>query len=397
MKAIRTILACMRKADQTFNLINHGDKIVVGLSGGKDSVALLYCLNLYQKFSHTNFIVQPVYLDLGFPNSNSEPLKQFCHSLGYDLHIENCQDVYKILTIQQEKQHLNHLPCSICSKMKKAAINKVANNIKFNKVAFAHHVDDAIETLFMNMIYGGRFATFSPKMILQRANITFIRPFIKVHEKDIIRLIKEENLPVFASGCPADKTTSRQDIKNILNNFKKKYPTSEDNFLNALTNYHQLDLWSDEIYYQVNQKGLTIKPVVTSIDKYHELKIRQKVFEKEQSVSFLKEYVDDQELISESFLICFKNKIIGCVRYINQNRQIIIQRLAILKPYRHKGYGYQVMMFLNDFLKSKYTPATITIHAQYYLKDFYLKLGYNIQGKSFYEAKIKHITMVKNI
>ena len=109
MKAIRTILACMRKADQTFNLINHGDKIVVGLSGGKDSVALLYCLNLYQKFSHTNFIVQPVYLDLGFPNSNSEPLKQFCHSLGYDLHIENCQDVYKILTIQQEKQHLHRL------------------------------------------------------------------------------------------------------------------------------------------------------------------------------------------------------------------------------------------------------------------------------------------------
>ena len=213
MKSIRTVLACIRKADNTYNLIEHGDKIVIGLSGGKDSVVLTYCLNLYKKFSHTDFIIQPVTLDLGFPGFNPKPLEEFCESIGLTLKVVNAQEVYRILKIQQEKQGLKHLPCSICSRMKKAAINKVANELGFNKVAFAHHFDDAIETLLMNEIHGSRIATFSPKMHLENADIIFIRPLILAHEEEIRKLIKEENLPVLDSKCPADKHTTREDIK----------------------------------------------------------------------------------------------------------------------------------------------------------------------------------------
>lgn len=150
MKAIRTVLACIRKADNKYNLINHGDRIVVGLSGGKDSVALLYTLHLYQKFSHTDFVVQPVTLDLGFDGFDASKMQEFCQSLGYNLIVSDSREVYPILKAHQGDE--KHLPCSICSRMKKAAINKVANDLGFNKVAFAHHADDAIETLFMNEI-----------------------------------------------------------------------------------------------------------------------------------------------------------------------------------------------------------------------------------------------------
>ena len=217
MKAIRQVLAALRKADQTYNLINHGDKIVIGLSGGKDSVVLTYVLSLYQKFSHTDFTIQPVTLDLGFDGFNADGLKEFCHSLNLELHVENAREVYPILLKQKELQKLNHLPCSICSRMKKASINKVANDLGYNKVAFAHHADDAIETLIMNEIYGGRIATFSPKMHLENANIDFIRPFLLVHEKDIKQFIKEENIFVMGSSCPADKNTTREDVKVLLN------------------------------------------------------------------------------------------------------------------------------------------------------------------------------------
>ena len=247
MKAIRTLLACIRKADQTYNLINHGDKIVVGLSGGKDSLALLYCLNLYRKFSHTEFELQPVTLDLGFPGFNPKPLEEFCESLGLKLIVNDSKEVYQILSIQKEKQGLKHLPCSICSRMKKAAINKVANELHYNKVAFAHHADDAIETLFMNEIYGSRIATFSPKMHLENANIDFIRPFLLVHEKDIKQFIKEENIHVIGSSCPADKNTTREDIKNLLNEIYKQFPKAKENFLSMISNYKQEDLWGNEI------------------------------------------------------------------------------------------------------------------------------------------------------
>ena len=393
MKSIRIILACLRNADQTYNLINHGDKIIVGLSGGKDSVLLLYALSLYQKFSHKDFIVQPVTLDLGFEGSNFDGLKEYCKSLGFDLIVSDAREVYPILKANQGEA--NHLPCSICSRMKKAAINKVANELHFNKVAFAHHGDDAVETLFMNEFHGGRIATFSPKMHLEKANITFIRPFILAREKDIIKTVKEENLPVFTSLCPADKLTTREDIKNMLHEIYHKYPMAKDNLLSMLSNYEKDDTWGKEIELQVNDDGLYIKPIILPYDMSVAIDIRYQVFCVEENIEYRLEMDLDEEKRSTSYLIYLKDKVIGTIRYLIDDKGIKIQRFAILKEYRGKGYGTEVFKYFSEMLVKRYNPVTLYIHAQYHLKSMYEKLGYIIDGEPFMEAGLKHILMKK--
>lgn len=395
MKAIRTLLACIRKADQTYNLFQHGDKIVIGLSGGKDSIALTYCLSLYKKFSHTDFIIQPVVLDLGFPGFDPSPLIQFCRSLDLDLIVSDNRDVYKILTIQKENQNSNHLPCSICSRMKKAAINKVAKEIGFNKVAFAHHADDAIETLFMNEIYGGRVATFSPKMHLEKADIEFIRPLINVRESDIKKLIKEENLPVTGSHCPADKTTTREDVKTVLDELYKKFPKAKESFLSMLSNYEHEDLWNDKIFYQIDQEGLCLKPINSRIDAVAALDIRYKVFCLDQGVSYSEEVVLDEEKDSYNYLITLGETPIGHIRYRFVDGKYRVGRFCILKEYRGKGRGRKVFSWFLDFLGAQFNPCIICFDGQSYLKEFYESLGCVAIGDEFLEAGIKHFYMEK--
>ena len=396
MKVIREVLAALRRADQTYNLINHGDKIVIGLSGGKDSIAVTYALSLYQKFSHTDFVIQPVTLDLGFDGFDPSGLKAFCESLGLNLIVADSKEVYQILLKQKELQQLEHLPCSICSRMKKAAINKVANDLGFNKVAFAHHADDAIETLFMNAIYGSRIATFSPKMHLEKANIDFIRPLLLCHEKQIQKLIKEENLPVFDSHCPADKTTTREYIKQILQKLYHQYPEAQKNFVTMLNNYQKLDIWTDEIYLKINQDGLCLKPVTSPIDEWQMLDIRQKVFKEEQGVPYEEDEIYEEELSAVSYLITINEKPIGTIRYRKTDEGYKIERFAIVKEYRGKGYGKQSFEFFCDMLAAKFNPCKIYFHSQYYIKDLYVRLGFSEEGEIFEEAGIKHIKMFKH-
>ena len=394
MKAIRTVLACIRKADQMYNLINHGDKILIGLSGGKDSVALTYALSLYQKFSHTDFVIQPVILDLGFPNFDPTSMRDFCESLGLKLMVVDNTDVYRILQIQQKDKE--HLPCSICSRMKKASMNKIANEIGFNKVAFAHHADDAIETYMMNTLFGGRVASFSPKMHLERADITFIRPLIHVRESDIIKLVKEENLPVLASGCPANMHTRREDMKNLLKDIYKKWPIAKDNLLTMLSNYEKEDIWGKEIYYQVNQDGLTLKPATTPTDMMNVLDIRNKVFVIGQNCPYDIEVVPEEEKDAKHFLIYYRDEPIGTIRYRQTDeREFKLERFAVLEEYRGHRYGQSAFLYLINKLEEDYNPCTIWFNAQYQLLEYYQKLGFKKEGDTFIEAGIKHIKMIK--
>ena len=395
MKAIRKILACIRKADQDFNLINEGDVIVVGISGGKDSISLFYLLNIYKKFSNMNFNIVPVHLDLGFPNSNTSELKDYFKSLGYDLVIEDARNVYPILKANQKEE--KHLPCSICSRMKKAAINAFANKINANKVAFAHHADDAIETLFMNEIYGSRIATFSPKMHLEKADITFIRPFIYVREDDICKFIKEEKLKVFASSCPADKHTTREDIKIDLNKLYKKYPEAEYNFLTMLGNFESIDLWTTKYEYKIEGSDISLLPVDDKLKTIEMIKIRYEVFIKEQNIAFIDE-LDGIDNLVTSYLIKYKDKYIGTISYRKiKEREFKFHRFAILKEYRNKGIGSKVLNYLEKSLAKKYTPLKLVISAQMDKLDFYLKNNYTPIGEPYIEANIKHIEVFKTI
>jgi len=263
MEAIRVILACIRKADNQFNLINNGDRICLGISGGKDSMAMFYALDLYKNFSKKKFDIFPVMIDLGFDNFDPTVAKNFAKKIGYDLKVFESKTVYEILKIQKDRQHRQNLPCSICSKMKKAIINKAAHEINCNKVAFAHHRDDAIETLFLNEIYGGRMATFSPKMFLSEEKITFIRPLVLAKEDDIKRLCEEENIPISSSHCPNDKYTEREEIKRILNDIYIKYPSSRENFLNMLMNDTKEDVFYSHVERKIEGTNFYFKKIIT--------------------------------------------------------------------------------------------------------------------------------------
>lgn len=261
MKYIRNILAALRKADRDYSLIDSGDKILVGLSGGKDSLSLLRALSVYGKFAGKTFDVKPVFLDLGFGNADVDGLKKYCASLGMELYVSDSTFVYDVLKTHQGKK--KHIPCSICSRMKKAAMNRIAQELGYNKVAFAHHNDDAVETLFMNMIHGGRVATFEPKMYLEKAGITFIRPLIYCRESDLRGLAEEEHLPVLASKCPANGNTEREWSKEFLHSLYLAHPEARDNFRSMLFNYESFQLYFNDLEYEnETDHSYALKPIV---------------------------------------------------------------------------------------------------------------------------------------
>lgn len=237
---MKKVLGCIRKADNEFDMIRDGDKVCIGVSGGKDSMLLLYCMSLYQKFADVKFEVMGIHIEMGFGGMDFSEADAFCKKNNIILHHEPSQ-IYDILNVNRTDQ--GRLKCSLCSKFKKATVIDAAKKFGCNKVAFAHHSDDAVETLFMNMIYGGKIATFHPKMHLDRTDMHFIRPLIYAYETDIIQAVEEANVPVVISTCPEDKNTKREEFKYLLKDLYEKYPQSRSNVLLSLSNENQTILW----------------------------------------------------------------------------------------------------------------------------------------------------------
>lgn len=365
MEAIRIILACIKKADCDFNLFNSNDRIALGISGGKDSMALLYALSLYKKFANINFKLFPIIIDLGFDNFDAAPIKNYVASLGFDLKIADGRSVYQILKIQKDKQNLTKLPCSICSRMKKAIINKEAHKYNCNKVSFAHHKSDAIETLFLNSIYGGRLATFSPKMFLTNEKITFIRPLVYIDENDIKRLIKEKNIPTFSSNCPNDGKTKRQDIKNILASLNKEYEESKDNFLTMLLNKEKEDL-----FYM-----------------HYEFKLDNDLYYKEifDIPSFIieKKYIktsDRINSISHHLHIYKKDKLVGILLYHNVDKSYYVTNLYL----KDKRYFSFVILEVYKRIYSRFNPIEFYISGQGFKQEI-ATLGFKKVDKNYYK------------
>ncbi len=300
MRYLRKVLASLRKADELFSLIEEGDHIALGISGGKDSLCLLMAMSIYTKFSRKNFKIVPICLDLGFPGFDGKAMEAFAASLGLTLHIEPAKEVYPIL--ESHKKEEGHLPCSICSRMKKAAINAAAKKYGCKKVAFAHHKDDALETLFMNMIHGGKVNTFEPMMHLEKADITFIRPFILVGEEDLIGMAKEENLPVLGKICPADGFTERQYTKELLASVYKDHPEAVKNFSTMLYDYDGARLYFGRIRVNVGG-GFAFAPVL-----YANQVLEYQEFAKRNGLPSLKK--DETH-----YLILKKGRLIGSISF----------------------------------------------------------------------------------
>ncbi|MDO5330153.1 MAG: tRNA 2-thiocytidine biosynthesis TtcA family protein [Bacillota bacterium] len=327
MQSIRKVLAALRKADEQFSLIEDGDKIALGVSGGKDSMCLLKALSIYGKFAKKNFTIFPIMLDLGFDGFDSSKVERYCGELGLSLQVVDNKFVYGILLSHQDQG--KHIPCSICSRMKKAGINDAAKKLGCNKVAFAHHKDDAIETLFMNMVHGGRIATFEPKMTLERAGVTFIRPLILCGEKEITKMVKEEHIPVLRRICPADGETEREEIKEELKKIYKSRPESEKNFLSMLSDYKHAKLFYDDLQYQ-NAEDDTIS--------LHPLTSPQDVLEYDELREAHRKDLNAIPLGSEAYIILRNGRTVGAVSIKIENpHQVNILQLDVLsgaKPRR---------------------------------------------------------------
>ncbi|SHJ66189.1 tRNA 2-thiocytidine biosynthesis TtcA family protein [Paramaledivibacter caminithermalis] len=235
---MKLILGCIRKAVEDFDMIKDGDIVGVGVSGGKDSVALLYGLKLFQNFSPVKYKLKALSLTLGFDDFDLSPIQSLCNKLGIEYIIQPTQIGRIVFEERKEKN-----PCSLCSRFKRGALHDLCKENSITKLALGHHRDDAIETLFLSMFYEGRINTFNPVTYLSRKDLTMIRPMIYVEEREIAGAVKRHNLPIVKSPCPADGNTKREYMKKALLKFYKDIPYSKQNLLRALMNTEQLNIW----------------------------------------------------------------------------------------------------------------------------------------------------------
>lgn len=370
---LRNILSSLRNANQNYSLIDEGDRIVVGISGGKDSLTLLYALSLYGRFAKKHFTLYPVLLDLGFQDTyDFQPLKDFVSSLGFELEIVDARFVYPAL--ESHTKPGKHLSCSLCSRMKKAAMKDIAQRKKANKIAFAHHQDDLLETLFMNILHSGKVSTFIPKMLWEREDITFIRPLFNVEEKEIRLFAKEMNLPILDLGCPANHHTEREDTKDFLSSLYKKNPDYKKNLSKSLLNYDGFELPFSYLETTIEEnKDYSLKRI-TNPDEMRGTKLSQKK-------------VKEGEI---DFLILKKHQKVGEISY----RMI---RNHIYEIYNVEGYKESQILAIKELvheISKKSIPATFILKGA--RKDvaesssFQKKKDFSIQG-------IHYIFKTKNL
>ena len=227
------ILSLAVKAIRKYNMIENGDKVAVGISGGKDSLALLKILSEYRKFNGVDFELIGITIDQTGGKTDFSAVKQMCDELDVEYHLIPSDIFEVVFDVRKEKN-----PCSLCAKLRRGYLNSEAKKLGCNKVALAHHVDDYIETFFLSLFYEGRLNSFSPVTYLSNTDITAIRPLVFVEEGDIVSFSK--NLPIVTNICPANHKTKREEIKNFIKKLDKEFPRSKKQIKNALLNNEKI-------------------------------------------------------------------------------------------------------------------------------------------------------------
>lgn len=226
---MQKILGYMRKAIEDYNMIEDGDKIVVGLSGGKDSTTLLLGLKNLQRFYPKKFEISAVTINPGFNNFDVTSLASLCKDLNINFIEEKTHIKEIVFDIRNEKN-----PCSLCANLRRGILNSVAIREGYNKIALGHNEDDVLETFFLNLLYGGSINTFAPTSYMDRSNITLIRPLIYAPEKYIRNFVKRNNIPIMPKICPIDGVSKREDMKKLILDFQKDIPTIRANLYGAI-------------------------------------------------------------------------------------------------------------------------------------------------------------------
>lgn len=215
---MQKLMSVMRAAMEKYEMIQPGDRIAVGVSGGKDSVTLLTALAEMRRFYPVPYQLEAVTLDMGFGGTDYQPLQELCRRLRVRYTIKPTGIGPIIFESRKEEN-----PCSLCARMRRGALHDAAKALSCNKIALGHHLDDAVETFYMNLFNGGRIGCFQPVTYLSRKDLTMIRPMVLAFERDVIRAGRKRNLPVVKNPCPADGVTHRQKMKDLIRGLEKDY------------------------------------------------------------------------------------------------------------------------------------------------------------------------------
>lgn len=237
---MKKILSLCRAAIDKYHMIDAGDKIAVGVSGGKDSLVLLCALARLRSFYPKHFDVVAVTLDYGFDGVRGDfsAIAALCQELEVE-YIVKPTNLWEVIFVTRQEKN----PCSLCAKMRRGLLHDTAKANGCNKIALGHHLDDAAETFMMNLLRGGQIGCFSPVSYLSNKDLTMIRPLIFAYEKDVAAAARRLELPVVKSKCPADKVTERQNIKRLLCELEKDYPALRKKIIGALER-GEIDGWS---------------------------------------------------------------------------------------------------------------------------------------------------------
>jgi tRNA(Ile)-lysidine synthase TilS/MesJ len=235
-------LASVKRAIYDFGMLQDGDRVAVAFSGGKDSVTLLYALDLLSRSLPVKFeLAAAVFVKTGWP-MDLPVIEEFCRSLNVPFHVAETE-IAKIVFEDRK----DGSPCAICSHLRRGALHSKVLELGCNKVALGHHLDDVIETFFMSMIYTGQMRVFSPVTFLDRTGLTMIRPLVYHPSENIVSFVEKENLPFISNPCPANGATQREVVKNLIADLVERFPNLKARFLNSLQTFDQRNLWPERI------------------------------------------------------------------------------------------------------------------------------------------------------
>ena len=226
---LQKLYSYVRQAIEQYGMIREGDHIAVGISGGKDSLALLYALAGLRKFYPKKFTLTAITVHLGLPGMDFAPVRSLCEQLDVSYEIVETQIGAIVFDVRKEKH-----PCALCAKLRKGALNEKALSLGCNKIAYAHHRDDFVDTLFLSLLQEGRIASLSPHYVLERTGLTLIRPLVLVPEAQIRGFCRKYQLPVVKNSCPADGNTAREKVRQAIRQLQKEYPDLRERAFTAI-------------------------------------------------------------------------------------------------------------------------------------------------------------------
>ena len=235
---MKRVLGSIRRADERYRMIEDGDRVCIGVSGGKDSLLLMEAMKLYQRFCYTRFDVCAVMLDLGLRRQDTSAIEAYAARIGMDFTVIHTDIGKVVFEYRQERS-----PCALCAKLRRGALNTAAVERGCNKVALGHNREDVLETLFMSMLYEGRINTFAPVTHLSRRNVTVIRPLIFLPEKYALSVARQRELPILPPNCDIAGQTKREEARQLLQHLATLVPDIEQKLLHALIHTETYGLW----------------------------------------------------------------------------------------------------------------------------------------------------------